>query len=74
MVYDFWYVIPHSMNREYVINNMKWYTHLDGANPAFIRSLKLNIGERADYDKVIEQARRFVFVVLNDNFFDFGVL
>ncbi len=27
-----------------------------GANPAFIRSLKLNIGERADYDKVIEEA------------------
>jgi hypothetical protein len=30
--------------------------YVDGANPAFIRSLKLNIGERADYDKVIEQA------------------
>jgi hypothetical protein len=30
--------------------------YLDGANPAFIRSLKLNIGESADYDKVIEQS------------------
>lgn len=30
--------------------------YVDGANPAFIKSLKLNIGERADYDRVIEQA------------------
>ncbi|HET7391770.1 MAG TPA: hypothetical protein VFJ51_13190 [Nitrososphaeraceae archaeon] len=27
--------------------------YIDGANPSFIRSLKLQIGEEADYDKVI---------------------
>ena len=27
--------------------------YIDGANPSFIRSLKLQIGEDADYDKVI---------------------
>jgi hypothetical protein len=27
--------------------------YVDGANPSFIRSLKLQIGEEADYDKVI---------------------
>jgi hypothetical protein len=26
---------------------------IDGANPSFIKSLKLQIGEDADYDKVI---------------------
>jgi hypothetical protein len=28
-------------------------TYIDGANPSFIKSLKLQIGEEADYDKVI---------------------
>jgi hypothetical protein len=28
-------------------------TYVDGANPAFIKSLKLQIGEEAEYDKVI---------------------
>ncbi len=32
--------------------------YIDGANPSFIRSLKLQIGEDADYDKVIERAKR----------------
>ena len=27
--------------------------HIDGANPSFIKSLKIQIGEDADYDKVI---------------------
>ena len=31
--------------------------YIDGANPSFIESLKLQIGEEADYDQVI--ARRF---------------
>jgi hypothetical protein len=30
---------------------------VDGANPSFIRSLKLQIGEEADYDKVIARHR-----------------
>jgi hypothetical protein len=29
----------------------------DGANPSFIKSLKLQIGEDADYDKVIARYR-----------------
>jgi len=32
-------------------------TYIDGANPSFIRSLKLQIGEEADYDKVIARYR-----------------
>jgi hypothetical protein len=31
--------------------------YVDGANPSFIRSLKLRIGEEADYDKVITRYR-----------------
>jgi hypothetical protein len=31
--------------------------YIDGANPSFIRSLKLQIGEDADYDKVITRYR-----------------
>jgi hypothetical protein len=31
--------------------------YIDGANPSFIRSLKLQIGEDADYDKVIARSR-----------------
>jgi hypothetical protein len=31
--------------------------YIDGANPSFIRSLKLRIGEDADYDKVIARYR-----------------
>jgi hypothetical protein len=31
--------------------------YIDGANPSFIRSLKLQIGEEADYDKVIVRYR-----------------
>ena len=31
--------------------------YLDGANPSFIKSLKLQIGEEADYDKVIARYR-----------------
>jgi hypothetical protein len=31
--------------------------YIDGANPAFIKSLKLQIGEEADYDKVIARYR-----------------
>jgi hypothetical protein len=27
--------------------------YIDGANPSFIKSLKLQIGEDADYDKVM---------------------
>jgi hypothetical protein len=31
--------------------------YIDGANPSFIRSLKIQIGEDADYDKVIARYR-----------------
>jgi hypothetical protein len=31
---------------------------IDGANPSFIRSLKMLIGERSDYGTVIEQANK----------------
>ena len=31
--------------------------YVDGANPSFIKSLKLKIGEEADYDKVIARYR-----------------
>jgi hypothetical protein len=31
--------------------------YIDGSNPSFIRSLKLQIGEEADYDKVIARYR-----------------
>jgi hypothetical protein len=37
-------------------NNDKIY--VDGANPSFIRSLKMLIGERSDYETVIEQANK----------------
>ena len=33
------------------------YQIIDGANPSFIKSLKLQIGEEADYDKVITRYR-----------------
>src|ERR671932_228470 len=32
-------------------------TYIDGANPSFIRSLKIQIGEDPDYDKVIARYR-----------------
>ncbi|HZI72256.1 MAG TPA: hypothetical protein VFD60_13955 [Nitrososphaeraceae archaeon] len=31
--------------------------YIDGANPSFIRSLKIQIGEEPDYDKVIDRYR-----------------
>jgi hypothetical protein len=31
--------------------------YIDGANPSFIRSLKLQIGEHPDYEKVIARYR-----------------
>ena len=31
--------------------------YIDGANPSFIKSLKLQIGEDADYDQVIARYR-----------------
>jgi hypothetical protein len=31
--------------------------YIDGANPSFIKSLKLQIGEDPDYDKVIARYR-----------------
>jgi hypothetical protein len=31
--------------------------YIDGANPSFIKSLNLHIGEEADYDKVIARYR-----------------
>jgi hypothetical protein len=37
-------------------NNDKIY--IDEANPSFIRSLKMLIGERSDYETVIEQAKK----------------
>jgi hypothetical protein len=38
--------------------------YIDGANPSFIKSLKLQIGEEAEYDKVIA---RYRFEKLGDN-------
>ena len=37
--------------------------NIDGANPSFIRSLKLQIGKDSDYDKVIARYRsdKYVF-------------
>ena len=31
--------------------------YIDGANPSFIKSLKIQIGEDAEYDKVIARYR-----------------
>ena len=31
--------------------------YIDGTNPSFIKSLKIQIGEEADYDKVIARYR-----------------
>jgi hypothetical protein len=31
--------------------------YIDGANPSFIKSLKIQTGEDADYDKVIARSR-----------------
>src|SRR5919201_620146 len=39
----------YSLMRKYDVDKV----YIDGANPSFIRSLKLQIGEDADYDKVI---------------------
>jgi hypothetical protein len=38
---------------KYEVDNV----YIDGANPSFIKSLKLQIGEDADYDKVIASYR-----------------
>jgi hypothetical protein len=38
---------------KYQVDNV----YIDGANPSFIKSLKLQIGEEADYDKVIARYR-----------------
>jgi hypothetical protein len=38
---------------KYVVDKV----YIDGANPSFIKSLKLQIGEDADYDKVIARYR-----------------
>src|SRR3569623_869826 len=37
--------------------------YVDGANPSFIRSLKLQIGEEADYDQVIARYKSDGFTV-----------
>jgi terminase large subunit-like protein len=40
-------------------------TYIDGANPSFIRSLKLQIGEDPDYDKVIARFKADGFEVVD---------
>jgi hypothetical protein len=42
---------------KYQIHHMIRTTYVDGANPAFIKSLKLQIGEEAGYDTVIARCR-----------------
>jgi hypothetical protein len=41
------------MIRKYDVNKV----YIDGANPSFIRSLKLQMGEDVEYDKVIARAK-----------------
>jgi hypothetical protein len=41
--------------------------YIDGANPSFIRSLKLQIGEDAEYDKVIARYKAEGFGDNNDD-------
>jgi hypothetical protein len=45
--------LVYSLMSKYDVNK----TYIDGANPAFIKSLKIQIGEDADYDKVIASYR-----------------
>jgi hypothetical protein len=45
--------IVYSLMSKYDVDKV----YIDGANPSFIRSLKLQIGEDADYDKVIARYR-----------------
>jgi hypothetical protein len=44
---------PYSLMSKYDVDKI----YIDGANPSFIKSLKLQIGEDADYDKVIARYR-----------------
>ena len=37
--------------------------YIDGANPSFIKSLKLQWGERSDYENVPKEQRQFMRVV-----------
>jgi hypothetical protein len=46
--------LAYSLMSQYQVDK----TYIDGANPSFIRSLKLEIGEDPDYDKVIERAKK----------------
>jgi len=49
-----WKDITHkSTKTKYQIHHMILTTYVDGANPAFIESLKLQLGEEAGYDTVI---------------------
>ena len=41
-------------------------TYIDGANPSFIRSLKLQIGEDPDYDKVIARYRYVCYLSITN--------
>ena len=45
--------VAYGLISEYQVDKV----YIDGANPSFIKSLKLQIGEDADYDKVIARYR-----------------
>jgi hypothetical protein len=45
--------MPQGLMSKYSVDKV----YIDGANPSFIRSLKLQIGEDPDYDKVIAKYR-----------------
>ena len=47
------YLPVYSLTSKYDVGKV----YIDGANPSFIRSLKLQIGEDPDYDKVIARYR-----------------
>ena len=56
-------VVTRTPKRDKVAEFEEWLqgfidkVYIDGANPSFIKSLKLQIGEEADYDKVIARYR-----------------
>ena len=48
-----WGTFVYGLMSKYQVDSV----YVDGANPSFIKSLKLQIGEEADYDKVIARYR-----------------
>ena len=46
-----------------MLNTQYKKIYIDGANPSFIKSLKLQWGERSDYENVPKEQRQFMRVV-----------